>query len=181
MWMGLKVKVLTGVLGLLVILSLGQRMQAQTENWQSFSYPNEGFSVSFPSTPTNKTQNVPTEKGSFELRAYLTEVGNTALFVGVCDYGSAINDRTPNQVLQGAKQGAAENVNAHITTEQNITLGIYPGVAFEADNDTMHFSARVYLVGTTLYQALTASPIKEPYAGTQRFLNSFQLIPRTAK
>jgi hypothetical protein len=42
----------------------------------------------------------------------------------------------------------------------------------------MHFSARIYLVGTTLYQALTAAPLGKPYAGVPRFLDSFQLIAR---
>jgi hypothetical protein len=82
-------------------------------------------------------------------------------------------------VLQGAKSGALENTNAHLLSEKAITLGIYPGVEFEAENDTMHFSARIYLVGTTLYQTLIASPLGKPYAGTTRFLDSFQLIART--
>jgi hypothetical protein len=70
-------------------------------------------------------------------------------------------------------------MKAHITSEMKITLGIYPGLSFEAENETLHFSARIYFVGTTLYQDLAASPLKESYGGTARFLNSFQLIART--
>ncbi len=44
----------------------------------------------------------------------------------------------------------------------------------------MHFYARIYLVGTTLYQTLIASPLGGPYAGTTTFLDSFQLIPRVS-
>jgi hypothetical protein len=36
-------------------------------------------------------------------------------------------------------------------------------------------------VGTTLYQTLVVSPLASPYADTKRFLDSFQLIARTAK
>jgi hypothetical protein len=42
----------------------------------------------------------------------------------------------------------------------------------------MHFSARIYLVGTTLYQTLTAAPLGKPFASATRFLDSFQLIAR---
>ena len=51
-------------------------------------------------------------------------------------------------------------------------------VEFEAENDSMHFSARIYLVGSTLYQTLIASPLGTPYVSSTRFLDSFQLIPR---
>ena len=41
-------------------------------------------------------------------------------------------------------------------------FGAYPGREFEADNDSMHFSARIYLVGSTLYQTVIAAPITQP-------------------
>jgi hypothetical protein len=37
------------------------------------------------------------------------------------------------------------------------------------------------MVGSTLYQTLVVAPLGKPYADTARFLDSFQLIPRTAK
>jgi hypothetical protein len=134
-----------------------------------------------PAAPDIQKKNVPTEKGTFELRAYLSQEGEAALFVGVCDYGDAVAGRDPDSVLDGAQEGAIGNVSAHLISGKKITLGIYHGREFEAENDTMHFSARVYLVGSTLYQTLTASPLGKPYAGATRFLNSFQLIARVKK
>ena len=151
-----------------------------TPNWKSYSYSSDGFSASFPFDPKFSKTNVPTEKGNFELRAYLVEVSQAALYVGVCDYGSAISDRTPDQVLDGAQQGAMDNVKAHLVRGHRITLGGYPGREFESENDTQHFFARIYLVGTTLYQTLTVAPLGQPYDGVQRFLDSFQLITRTS-
>ena len=108
----------------------------------------------------------------------MVEVGEAALFVGVCDYGTAISDRTPDQVLDGAQQGAIDNVKAHLVRGKKIMFGAYPGREFEADNDSMHFSARIYLVGGALYQTLIAAPITQPYANVTRYLDSFQLIAR---
>jgi hypothetical protein len=132
-----------------------------------------------PSLPNVDKQNVKTDAGTFELRAYLVEDGNSALYVGVCDYGQAAAGRDPDKVLQGAKEGAIGNVQAHIVSEGKISLGTYPGVAFEAENKDFHFSARIYLVGTSLYQTLLARKISELYPNTDAFLNSFQLIART--
>jgi hypothetical protein len=162
------------------LFSFAAMLCAQAQQWKTYSYPADGFSASFPSEPTLQKQNVPTEKGSFELRAYLAEDGQAAVFVGVCDYGTAISDRTTDQVLDGAQQGAIDNVKAHLLRGKTIMFGAYPGREFEAENDTMHFYARVYLVGTTLYQTLIASPLGSPYASATNFLNSFQLIPRVS-
>jgi len=151
-----------------------------TPNWKTYSYSSDGFSTSFPFEPQFSKRDVPTDKGSFELRAYLVEDGQAALYVGVCDYGSAISDRTPDQVLDGAQQGAIDNVKGHLVRGKKITLGVYPGQEFDAENDTTHFTARIFLVGTTLYQTLTAAPLGQPYDGIPRFLNSFQLIARVS-
>lgn len=171
------------------LLSLTTLLGAQTTpapaspapEWKSYSYPAEGFSITFPSVPAEKKQNVPTDAGTFELRAYLSEIGEAALYVGICDYGSAVSGRTSDAVLEGARGGALQNTNSHLISTKKITLGLYPGVEFEAENATMHFSARIYLVGTSLYQTLTAAPLDKPYTGTTRFLDSFQLIARVAK
>jgi hypothetical protein len=152
----------------------------QGPQWKSYSYAVDGFSASFPSEPTMQKQSVPTGAGTFELHAYMAQDGQVALYVGVCDYGSAAAGQDPQPILDGAKNGAVSNANAHILSSSKITLGVYPGVAFEAESDTLHFSARFYLVGTMLYQTLTAGPVGQPYAGTPKFLDSFQLIPRTA-
>lgn len=159
----------------------GAQTSAQpTPDWKTYSYSADGFSASFPFEPQFSKRDVPTDKGPFELRAYLAEDGAAAAYVGVCDYGSAVSDRTQDQVLDGAQQGAIDNVKGHLVSGRKIALGVYQGREFEAENDTMRFTARIYLVGTTLYQTLAAAPLEKPYAGAARFLDSFQLIARTA-
>jgi hypothetical protein len=168
------------------LLSFTVALGAQTPTWQTYSYPADGFSASFPSEPDLQKKNVPTDRGNFELRSYIGTDGEVAMFVGVCDYGSAISDRTPDQVLQGAKNGALQNSSSHLLSETKTTLGVYPGLTFESESDQTqkeraHFSAHIYIVGSTLYQVLVVTPLGKPYANTARFLDSFQLIPRVAK
>ncbi|MGD0096727.1 MAG: hypothetical protein ABSB60_09540 [Terracidiphilus sp.] len=151
------------------------------QEWKTYTYPEDGFSASYPSAPQFQKRDVPTEKGSFELRSFLTELEPVALFVGVCDYGSATAGRDPDDVLKGAEDGALKNSNSHLVSDKKITLGVYHGLTFEAESDTAHFSARIYFVGSTLYQSLVVYPIGKPYDSTARFLDSFQLIAKVAK
>ncbi len=112
---------------------------------------------------------VTTDAGSFELRTYVLEPGQNALYIAVCDYGPAVAGKDPAKVLQGAKNGALTNSKSHLVegSEKSFTFQGYPAVAFEADSDAAHFRMRIYLVATTLYQTLVASPLGTPYPKTQ--------------
>lgn len=164
---------------LLVLALTMSAVTAQNDQWKSYSYTTDGFSLAAPSAPVLSKQNIPTQAGTVELRGYLVDMGGTAFYVGVVDYGKAASGRDPGVILQGAKQGAINNLKAHLVKESNVTLGIYPGVDYEAENGSLHFNMRIYMVGSVLYQVMAASPIREPFTGTDRFLDSFQLIPRT--
>ena len=172
------------IAALMVLLCCAAALGAQAPDWKAYKYADDGFSASFPSAPELSKRNVDTTAGAFELRSYIAQVGQSALFVGVCDYGAKTAGRDPDEVLQGTKSGALENSKSHLVREQKITLGIYHGLEFESESDATenkaHFYARIYFVGSTLYQTLTVSPVGTPYPDTVRFLDSFQLIARTA-
>jgi hypothetical protein len=148
--------------------------------WKKYGYAADGFSAWFPSEPEMQKRDVPTDAGSFELRSYVAQVAPVALFIGVCDYGAQVEGKDPDEMLQGAKDGALTNSKSHLVTEKKITLGTSHGVEFEAESDEAHFSARIYLVGSTLYQTLVVAPLGKPFPGTARFLDSFQLIARVS-
>jgi hypothetical protein len=171
---------LVSLLACVAALGLAQALNAQTAEWKTYRYASDGFSATYPSAPTLQKRDIPTDAGSFELRSYIVEDGAAAIFVGVCDYGSKVSGQNPDVSLQGAKNGALQNSKSHLVAEKKITLGTYPGIEFEAESDTAHFVARVYMVGTTLYQTLVVYPLNQPYAGATRFLDSFQLIARTS-
>jgi len=153
-------------------------LSAQAQEWKTYSFPSDGFRASFPGDPQVQKTNVPTDAGTFELRAYLVEASTSAFYIGICDYGDRANGRDRDTMLQGAKEGALKNVNAHIVSENRFMFGVYHGLGFESENDSYHFSARLYMVGNTLYQVLVASPIGSEHPNKSLFLDSFQLIPR---
>jgi hypothetical protein len=150
-------------------------------DWKPFAYPADGFSAAFPSTPVAGKQSVSMEAGTVELRTYSAEDSSTELIAAVCDYGATAQGKDPDAILDDAEKGAVRNIKGRMVTEKKIVLGANHGVAFEADNDSVHLSARIYLAGTTLYQLIVASPLNVPYDGTARFLDSFQLVDRGGK
>jgi hypothetical protein len=159
-----------------------QPLSAQTTpapDWKTFTYPADGFRASFPVAPSENRQSVDTAAGPIQLRTYLVELDKAALFIGVADYGPKATGNDSDDLLEGAKDGALQTSGAHLTTETKITLGTNPGLQFEAATDSAHLYARIYLVGTTLYQTLVIVPNGTQYADTNRFLDSFQLVAHT--
>jgi hypothetical protein len=163
-----------------ILLFLAVIAPAQTEPWKQYSFSDDGFAATYPSAPPDlQKKSVQTSAGYFEIRSYSAQTGETALIVAVCDYGNAVAGKTSDQMLLGAKKSTLSNSASRLVSEKKITLGTNPGLQFEAENSAAHFTVRIYLVGTTLYQILAVSPINRPFNETARFLDSFQLVNRT--
>jgi hypothetical protein len=162
------------------LLWLTASLGAQTPPWKPFESSTDGFRAVFPSDPEVSRNSVPAGEDTLELRSYVVVTGSTALYIGVCDYGRKGAAADPDAFLASAKHGAVEHINAHILSENKITLNAARGVGFEAENDTLHFSVHIYIAGGMLYQIIVSSPLNEKYADSARFLDSFQLLPPRA-
>jgi hypothetical protein len=160
------------------LLALASALSAQTSEWKSYSYPPDGFHVSFPSEPKFETNSVKTDAGPIELHTYTTMVSDTALYVGVSDFGASVSGADPDQVLQRAKNGALSNSESQLVGEKKIFFGSNPGLAYDGEGDSYHISARMAFVGSVLYQIMVVAPKGTPYPDQTRFLDSFALIPR---
>jgi hypothetical protein len=165
-----------------VLVSVASVVAAQSPQWKPFGSPSDGFRVLFPSDPEVSKTSVPVNGDTFELRSYVVEAGSTAFYVGVCDYGAKGAAADPEEMLRSAKKGAVEHMNAHILSEKKIAHGVdhgveSHGVAFEAQNDKLGFTARMFMAGGVLYQVMVSAPLDQKFADTARFLDSFELLP----
>jgi hypothetical protein len=151
----------------------------QAPQWKTYDYPEDGFAASFPSLPDLQKKDIETPSGTLELRSYVAGSGDAALMVGVCDYSNETAVKDPDQRLQGAMNSAIANSGSNLLNERKIAQGGNQGIAFEGENNTTHFIARFYMIGTTLYQTLVIFPLNKPFNETSRFLDSFQPVPRT--
>jgi hypothetical protein len=174
-----------------LVLSIASGLAAQTPQWKLFGAASDGFQALLPSPPEVSKNSVPARAGAYELRSYVTQAGATAFYIGVCDYGANGRAADPDDILAKAEKGAVEHEAAHILSENKIALDTSPGdsahlatshgLAFEAENDKIHFSIRMYMAAGVLYQVMVTSPLNDKFADTARFLDSFQLLDRAAK
>jgi hypothetical protein len=101
--------------------------------------------------------------------------------VAVIVHGAQATGLDPDALLERVKQGVLAGDKTKKLSETPIALDERKGVALETENDTIHTSTRIYLVGDVIYQTIVTSPVAGKYADTARFLDSFRLIPRVPK
>lgn len=153
-----------------------QPMSAQ-ENWRTFRYPADGVAFDSPTEPTSEKQDQQTAAGLVTLHNYFVSLKDTeGVMFSVTNFGR--KDVDLRQVLDGAKNGAVQEMAMKITSEKACALGGNEGVEFEAGNANAHVRARMYYISGRLYQAMILAPAAEPFAATlTQIFDSMALIP----
>lgn len=158
-----------------VAIAVVASLAAQSRNWTTHNYSSDGFSISLPSDPQIHTQKDPA--GSW-MHSYTIDLGQGALMIGVVQFATMVPGKGPDGILQDGKNGALAQSHSHLVSEKKITLGGAPGLDFEAENETIHLRARVFLAGNTVYQLVEGYPIGKPFDQATEFFDSFRLIAR---
>jgi hypothetical protein len=154
--------------------------------WETLS--EGGFTVQMPGKPKKQTQSVSTAVGPVTFNTFSVEHSSEAFIVGYNDFPiAATKNIDPEQLLNNAKNGAAQSVSGKVTGEKSITMAGNPGKEFvgegvspEADSSGKRqeatFTARIYWATPRLYQVLYVHPKGSAATETgQKFLDSFQI------
>jgi len=149
----------------------------QTAEWKDYPYASDGFVVSSPSQPAMSKQTVKSAAGDVEIHFYaISLTGDKGLMI--CANTLHPDDRrTPQQILNETKLGAASAVKAKITSETPISIAAYPGVQIDFEAEKYHGRSRIYSVGRLLYQIMAVTPTGQPLPNeAARFYDSFRLL-----
>ena len=140
-----------------------------------------GCAALFPATPEERRQTTDTQVGSIEFVFYILDQGTSAFMMGFNDYpAQAASQADPEAVLDGARDGAVQNVNGTLVHEEHIRLGPYPGreLRVSIPGGKILYS-RVVFAAPRLYQVLAMADDGGPEeAGANSFIQSFHLTAR---
>lgn len=163
----------------LLILSVIAAPAAAQTQWVTYVSADGRFEAAFPAEP--KIADLSDASGRRKLDLIVEAADDEAYFISVNYFppGTEAGVSTA-QVLQkienASKQG--DFANATILVSQPVTLGRWQGreLAMRGDKDLV-YRARLFWVGTTLYQAVTiVGESRAAAAPTQRFLDSFKIL-----
>jgi hypothetical protein len=141
-----------------------------TSGWKQF-YSDEGsFSIFVPSTSIT---NLNSESEDYSINIYYADTKKSSYIVGYVDYNKDLSELSVGEVYQ---KFLNEFLGADVKflNQQDISLGKYPGIEVEYQNDNQEIIAksRLFLVGQRLYLL----DISNHKAGdAKQFFNSFRL------
>lgn len=143
--------------------------------------PDRDFVVTFPGEPVADSVEVPVDPTltvTTEILAYETADGD-ALLASWVDYPDDFDSSDSDAVLEGARDGALDNVAGELTESEFITLDGRPGISFAADVEMMGvngiYLARTFIDDTRLYQVVAIGTADTGFeADGTAFLDSFQ-------
>lgn len=161
-------------------VSTGCHQKPSTE----FVSPDGKFKVKFPGEPEVKVESA----AGIVLKMYLVESWGRSYMVGWADVplpSWESESRTKSRLFDG-RDGALKAVNgkSNGTSKTIQLLDRFPGLEFGGTAEGKHLRARIYLVGTRMYQLLVADGTESfpTSAAADEFFNSFEVIdPPPAK
>lgn len=151
----------------------------QQTPWEKFSSSQGAFSVLMPGTPTEQIRTANTAFGSIDVHMYLLEQTDVVYMVAYSDYpNTVVQGRTPDMILDGARDGAVANAQGKLLRELIISLDGHEGreLHIETAGGKATIKARIFIVGRRLYQEMVLTPKEETFStNVNKFLDSFTL------
>jgi hypothetical protein len=145
--------------------------------WQTVN--GDGFSVQMPGKPEKSEQSTPSAAGPLPIVLYTLSHGYEGYIVGYSEYPDIVFQTDEETLLDGARDGAIENVKGEVTSERAITVAGHTGreIIGTSPSSNIGFTARVFLAKPRMYMLVytqydKSKPIS---AHGKTFLDSFQI------
>jgi TonB family protein len=167
--------------------------EADARNWKEFAPPGEGFSVLLPGVPRKQTQQKPMPDGK-NMPVYIYSLNTSVEYVVIhSDFPFTVTGpEMSKKILDVGAQGAAKPGERELLQVREISLGEHPGrdIKVRIISNGATGRARIYLVGSRLYQTIIATPsedgapesaVKFNEDAAAKFLDSFKLTTTRAQ
>lgn len=152
----------------LTALRSGSDGMPSPDKWTNFADPGGRFAVAMPKQPEKTTQQASAGSLSLDVISYTASYSDSAVVVGYTDYPESVDLGAPEDVLQGAAQGAAQATSGTIVSTTPTTVAGRPALDAEIQADKARTLSRFVLDGRRLYVLTTAA--KDSRAEVQRHL-----------
>lgn len=149
-----------------------------SSSWQAVN--GDRFTFSMPGSPSHDEQTISSAAGPLPLHMYTLSEGYEGFIAGYTEYPDYIfTSAGPEDLLDGAQQGAVSNVEGQVTSQKKISIAGNPGreIVGTSPSRNIGFTARVYLVRPRMYMFVYTQYDKDKPISSDgtRFLDSFQI------
>ncbi len=168
---------------ILILLSLTLLLsgcfKASEEQLIEYTSDEGKFTVSMPGKPSKDIKNIPTAVGAISMYLFMVEKTNIAYMVAYSDYPAVVVENSdPEKILDGAVNGAMQNMEGKLISQEQITYGEDPGreISFNAKKGIAKGKAVIVLSGNRLYQVMAVgSNARYPNKTVKKVIDSLEI------
>ncbi|WP_461599550.1 hypothetical protein [Winogradskyella sp.] len=155
------------------------------QDWEKYKSVDLAFITEFPGKPQRTTQQIETAVGELDMHMVgygSSQVGDNIYYAVVrSDYPkeqfSDMSDEKIKSILDGAVNGAVNNVQGTLESDEDITLNGYPGRKIKIDAPGMEIFMNAYLVENVMYiNQVIAEEDKVNSDNLKKFFSAFDII-----
>lgn len=151
--------------------------QSALATMQTFTSADGRFSIQFPGTPAQTSQDVTLKNGQVTKLYQFTaedDNGNASYIVMYNDYPpDAINTAPQNFLMQRRDRAVAKKT---LLSDAEISLSGVPGRAYTASDNEWQYDMRQFLSGVRFYQLIITTAKGHPPARRDIFMSSFKIL-----
>lgn len=149
-----------------------------SSSWETLS--GDEFSINMPGKPVKAENSVPSAAGPLKLYMYTLNKGYEGFILGYSEYPDAVfTSSQPETILNGAQQGAINNVHGEVVSQREITVNGNPGreIVGVSPAQNTGFTARVILARPRIYMLVYTQYDKSKSISEdgKKFLDSFEI------
>lgn len=151
------------------------------DTWLEFTSEEGRFEARLPGAPEKQLQQTPTAAGPMDMVMQSVQAGSAFFAIAYSDMSAeAIPGFNLDAGLDGARNGAINNVGGTLVSEQQIQFAGHPARAFTAkasvEGHELTVEARIFFVLPRFYQLMVVYPASETTVPVQRFFDGFSLL-----
>jgi hypothetical protein len=154
--------------------------------WKDFTSKEDGFTVSFPTTPEIESKDNQYDFGKVTVRMYTSNPREGVFWrVATHHYPEPFASETkPKQLIEMMRDGMAENTKSKVEGVQEISLEGHPGQEFVLQGSNpittkpLTMKVRLFAVRGRVYQLAVVAPLNDDSLGEEAslFFKSFRLL-----
>jgi hypothetical protein len=168
------------VFGVLVATAVANYDKLLPLRWQTYTAPDNTFTVELPGKPSVETTQAPVEGGGTKPMT-LVSVKPTNSTSYMCSYAEDknIGDKSSDEVLEAARDGSLGKTQGTVISQKRLTVQGYPALEMQARaRGSSLLDARIVVAEKRLYLMVAVTTVerdREPKV-IQRMFDSFKVI-----
>lgn len=168
------------VFGVLVASAVANYDKLLPHRWQTYTAPDNSFTVELPGKPLSETTQAPIEGGGTKPMT-LVSVKPTTRTAYMCSYAEDenIGSKSPDEVLEAARDGSLSKTQGTVISQKRLTVQGYPALEIQARaRGNSLLDARIVVAGKRLYVIMAVATGEQDREANaiRRIFDSFKVM-----